>query len=135
MGQALDDHVASVEARAHLDHVLLHLAAGLKVVRDDEVGPVCELLCGWLAEIEAGPPVLAPLEQLRQEAAFWADVATPAEIETYVAAGLRRATRTQFAEAARKRLLVALWGAMSPADQRRFMLRVDPDGAFRRGAA
>ncbi len=108
-----------------------------------------------LAIVKAGRPVaarvmVAALEEfcagtpecetffgdLRADSEWWGDFATPAEIEAFTAAGLRRITRkADFGIAARKRLLVELWNSMLKEDQRRFLAAVDPNGQFQGRAA
>jgi len=97
-------------------------------------GPANAIMAAALEERRAGPPPHMAFGDIREDAAFWADTATPAEVEAVVAAGLRRIERTQFAAAARKRLFVALWETMEADDRRAFLARVDPKGNFR-GAA
>jgi hypothetical protein len=73
---------------------------------------------------------------LRADSEWWGDIATPAEIEAFTAAGLRRITRkADFGIAARKRLLVELWNSMVKEDQRKFLAAVDPNGQFQGRAA
>lgn len=76
-----------------------------------------ECLCLMLDEIGAGAPRYEALGDIREEASWWADTATPQELELYTAAALRRIERIRFAEAPRKRLLAALWGSLT-SDQK-----------------
>lgn len=124
--------IAEMSDRARRQALLRHLAGTLSVVRPQDAPEVCELLAGWLEENGAGSPRLDVFGDVREDARFWADQAHPAELEAYVAAGLRRIERTQFAQGARKRLLVALWEAMGERDRRRFIRRVDPEGRFQK---
>ncbi|MCB1401261.1 MAG: hypothetical protein KDJ82_16205 [Rhodobacteraceae bacterium] len=122
-------------AQARLEALIVHLSSGLAVVRPGEELAVAELLCGWLESVGAGGPDPSIFGHLREEAEFWASIATPAELEAHVAAGLRRIERVHFAAPARKRLLVALWEAMTPEDRAAFLGRVDPRGQFHRQSA
>lgn len=70
-------------------------------------------------------------ERLREDADWWADMASQPELEAYAGAALRRIERRGFGEKARKRLLVMLWGTLSDDDRREFLKKVDPRGAFR----
>ena len=108
--------------------LLAHLADGLGSVREDEFRPVSELLVGFLEIARAGEPEFSAFSDVREDAKWWADVATPIELEAYVGEGLRRIERTSFAPMARKRLMVALWDSFSAEDQRRFLARVNPGG-------
>lgn len=95
-------------------------------------GAVREAAAAWLEDNGAGSPELATFsEGLRGDAAFWADCASPGELEAYVGAGLRVMGRTAFAAEARKRLLVLIWQSMTETDRRAFLARVDPKGTFR----
>jgi hypothetical protein len=71
----------------------------------------------------------------RDDAAFWADCATPGQLEAYLAAILRVIGRTAFAERPRKRLFASLWDSFPEGDRRAFVARVDPKGQFRGRAA
>lgn len=95
-------------------------------------GAVREAAAAWLEDNGAGMPELAVVSDgVRGDAAFWADIASPAELEAYVGAGLRVMGRTAFAAEARKRLLVLIWQSMTETDRRAFLARVDPKGTFR----
>lgn len=94
-----------------------------------------EALCAALETVCAGDPEVPFGTGIREDAAWWADMAAPIEIEAYVAAGLRAMENKVFAARARKRIFVVLWEAMTPEDRRKFLSRVDPDGQFIRGAA
>ncbi len=86
-----------------------------------------------LAEVE-GPGPQASMDDMRGDAAFWADVASPRELEVYFVACLRRLMRDRglLNTAAQKRLLVALWECLPDAERRAFLCKVDPGGTFRR---
>lgn len=95
-----------------------------------------QMLCAALEEyIGAGPAGQAQIADMKYDAAWWADMANPRELEAYVGAGLRAIERRTFAPAARKRLLVALWDSLDTDEKRAFLTRVDPEGRFVRGAA
>lgn len=92
---------------------------------------VLAVLAAALEDLGAGTPDLSSLsERMRADAAFWADCASPAEIEVYAAAALRAIPRKAFALAARKRLIVALWESLGDEDRRAFLSAVDPAGKF-----
>lgn len=110
---------------------LTELLGAIRLAPKDEANQVMACI---LEERRAGGPVHTAWGDIREDADWWADVATPQEIEAVVAAGLRRIDRALFAQAARKRLFVALWDSMPQADRRAFLRRVDPQAKFR-GAA
>lgn len=122
------------EGAAQLYHgrmIKAHLAEAVRLA--DEGGmraALGEALCAALETVGAGPAGQAQFADMQYDAAWWADLACPRELETYVGAGLRAIERRTFAPAAQKRLLVALWAAMDTEDRRKFLKRVDPDGQF-----
>jgi hypothetical protein len=90
-----------------------------------------ETFCAALDTLCAGAPAVHTLdEDLGREAFWWAECATPREIEAYAAAALRRIERANFAPAARKRIFLSLWQSMSADDQLAFLSKVDPGGKF-----
>ena len=100
---------------------------------------VCHICVLALDHLGAGIPEADTMwSDLRADAAFWADTASPAELREYLGAALRKITEgdldAAIALAPRKRLLVDLWAGMPEADKRKFLARVDPKGLFR-GAA
>lgn len=104
----------------------------LQNLAQSDAGAVMEAACGFLDMAGAGSPALASFsEDLRADAAFWADIASPVELEAHVGAGLRRMGVTAFAPEARKRILVLIWQSLPEADKRAFLSRVDPKGVFR----
>jgi hypothetical protein len=100
---------------------------------DQRDRPSAQAVCvAYLEDTAAGmPDAVAVLAQgLRADAEFWADTATPAELEAYTAAGLRAIERAAFGLVARRRLLAAIWAGLPADDQRAFLRRVDPRGLF-----
>lgn len=94
-----------------------------------------EAICAALDTVCAGMPNPSQFEALRHDAAYWADMAHPMEVEAYVAAGLRAASDRVLSPRAQKRLFVVLWEAMPSEERKKFLSRVDPEGQFLRGAA
>ena len=91
-----------------------------------------ETLAAAIEEIGAGmPDALAFMDAIRADADFWADTATPVELEAFTAAGLRAIERTGFGLKARKRIFAALWETLDADDRRAFLARVDPAGKYR----
>lgn len=90
------------------------------------------LAAAWLEDHGAGFPEFSwQSPSLRSDADYWADIASPPELEAYAAAALRRIERVAFAPSARKRLLVMFWQSLPDSDRRAFLAQVDPDGVFR----
>lgn len=93
---------------------------------------VVAVLSAALDDLGAGMPELSAVSaSLRADADWWADFATPHEVEAITAAGLRRIGEGPFGLAARKRILAMMWTSLTDDDRRAFLARVDPKGAFR----
>jgi hypothetical protein len=91
------------------------------------------IAAAYLEINSAGMPELATFSDVRADAAFWADVANPLEVQAYFAATLRRLGNMAQGIGARKRLLVSLWQSLPISDRRAFLSRVDDQGRFTRG--
>lgn len=115
---------APPEAQAMVRALEAALAASERL--GDGHAALGECLCLMLGEIGAGAPRYEALGNVREDARWWADTATPDELEIYTAAALRRIERVRFAEAARKRLLVTLWESMDEAGRAAFLAKVVP---------
>lgn len=75
----------------------------------------------WLQIHAAGMPYVALTETAsREDARFWAETATPPELEAYALAALQRLHGSPFAARQIKRLVASLWRQMSPAEQTAF---------------
>lgn len=95
----------------------------------------CQIMTAALEDLSAGDPAPGFLGATRHDAQWWADSASPAELEAYATAALRQIERTAFCERARKRIFAALWETFLAEDKRSFIERVDPKGKFRGRAA
>ena len=82
-----------------------------------------EALCATLETVAGGAPQYDAFGDMRSDAAFWADIATPMELEVYGAAALKRIERATFAPAARKRIFNALWQSFTDEERKRFLAR------------
>ena len=75
----------------------------------------------WLQIHAAGVPYVALTEgNCREDARFWAETATPPELEAYALAALQRLQGSPFAARQIKRMVASLWRKMSPAEQNAF---------------
>lgn len=75
----------------------------------------------WLQINSAGTPYVALVESAaREDARFWAETASPAELECYALAALDRMTPAPFVSRQIKRMVAALWARMSPTEQQAF---------------
>lgn len=84
-----------------------------------------EALCAALETISTGGPRLDAFGDLRDDARFWADVATPMELEAYAAAALQRMQRASFAPRARKRLFAMLWNTLTDQEREAFLSKIE----------
>lgn len=130
----LADFDASGNGTRWIDDMLAQAARDRLVQAIANVPPrhSCTIMAAALDDLGAGSPEAALYScELRADAAFWADCATPPELEAYAAAALRRISRVAFAEMTRKRLIVMLWETLSGPDKQAFLASVDPEGKFR----
>ena len=75
----------------------------------------------WLQVHAAGMPYVALTETAsREDARFWAETATPPELEAYALAALLRLQCSPFAGRQIKRMVASLWRQMSPTEQTAF---------------
>ena len=75
----------------------------------------------WLQVHAAGMPYVALTETAsREDARFWAETATPPELEAYALAALLRLQGSPFAGRQIKRMVASLWRQMSPTEQTAF---------------
>jgi hypothetical protein len=78
----------------------------------------------WLHVHEAGLPYVPLIDgAAREDARFWAETATPAELECYGLAAIDklRAHNAPFVSRQIKRLVAALWARMAPGEQKSFV--------------
>jgi len=93
-----------------------------------------EVLAAALDTVGAGAPSYAAFGDMREDARWWADTATPVEVEIYLSVILRRLhglSRGGLALRARKRVFMALWKTMGDEDQKSFLAKVTEDGKSR----
>lgn len=93
----------------------------------------CQTMSAWLDELRVGLPI-APFTTIEAEAASWAALATPVELEIYTTEALSRLEATPLGLKARKRVFLALWQTFIDQDRRAFVKKVDPYGLFAREA-
>lgn len=109
------------------DHAIAIVGAVMRA------GPqlAAEVMTALLEEKTVCDPEIAGhyLDALRDAAEFWADTASPAAVDTYVAVGLKSiAKRRAFGVAAKKRLMVAIWNSFGPDDRRAFLAMAERGG-------
>lgn len=99
------------------------LAAAIGDCHPDDA---CAIMAAALSDLMAGAPIAAVLDA-KEDAQFWADMATPIEIEAYLRACLLRMDNMALALGERKRMMMALWLSFDAVDQASFLKRVDSE--------
>lgn len=123
--EGLRDFVAAERRRMTVNRLLAAIEAC-------DGNDAAQAMCWVLDNVRARLPApMDPWGNAREEAEYWADIATPVELEAYAAASLRKIERTSFCEGARKRIFAAIWESFDDSDRRSFLARVDPHGKFR----
>lgn len=79
------------------------------------------ILTAYLQAAETGGPPNAIFAATLADAEWWADIAPPHEVQTYVYAGLKKLAGEAIGPNARARLLIALWNGMPADDKRQFL--------------
>ena len=98
-------------------------------IADCHTEDAMEIMSAALEDFETAGPFVSLLD-IREDANFWADCASPRELEVYFAAILRILGKRAFALKARKRLFISLWESLTDTDRLSFISKVDPDLKF-----
>lgn len=109
-----------VKREAVTAHTLRHLAACAEA---SEAGAVFGALA-FLQDRSAGMPLVAlMLETARSDARFWAETASPVELECFMLASADKLAEngSLFHGRQIKRLVAALWQRMSPDEKKAFL--------------
>jgi hypothetical protein len=76
----------------------------------------------WLHVNSAGLPYIPMIEDaVRDDARFWAETASPAELQAYAIAVFDRLGGSPFLSRHIKRMVAGLWRRMSPTEQAAFL--------------
>jgi hypothetical protein len=129
----IDAYLASPEFQEiKRDNVMASAFAKLNALAAHDAEATAWAAYGWLQNAGAGMPYLPGLEQgARDDARFWAETATPPELECYALAACDRLAgissgagmiggHAMFASRQIKRLAGALFRRMSPKEQTAF---------------
>lgn len=124
-----DAEVEEIRRRA----IVNRMTAAIAYAAEQYPALVMDILCAVIEDMRPAAPDGYGLfsESLRDDAAYWADSASPIELEAYVSAGLIAIGKRRLAENAAKRAMIALWNKHSDADRKAFLARVDPKGVLR----
>jgi hypothetical protein len=119
----MSDVTEDVRAEVAFSEAIRHIVACAKASPDGAM-MACQ---AWIETHGAGIPQVALIaESARSEARFWADTASPIELECYMVAAVDRlASLASMAHGRQiKRLIAALWARMSPDERKGFLLWV-----------
>lgn len=83
-----------------------------------------QICAAVLDEAAAGMPGFDPWGDIRADAAFWADIAQPAELEIYFSVALRKLGQRALGRDMRKRLFKDLWRSFSQTERASFLRHV-----------
>lgn len=121
----LDAYLASPEFQEiKRDNVMSSAFAKLNALAAHDADATAWAAYGWLQNASAGMPYMPGLEQsARDDARFWAETATPPELECYALSACDKLAgfNALFAGRQIKRLAGALWRRMSPLEQKAFL--------------
>ena len=119
-------HIEATKRDAAAEAMKKHLLAAIDIADSHPGGQraLGECLCLALDTVCQGAPQYQSFGNVRDDATWWADTATPVELEIYTAAALRRITQATFAERARKRVLWHLWQTLPEDVQKAFLAKV-----------
>lgn len=130
----IDAYLASPEFQEiKRDNVMSSAFSKLNTLAAHDADATAWAAYGWLQNASAGMPYLPGLEQgARDDARFWAETATPPELECYALAACDKLSgmasgdgmssgHALFAGRQIKRLAGALWRRMSPLEQKAFL--------------
>lgn len=91
----------------------------------EEAAQIC---AAFLDSLRTSGPAHPFLNEVREEAAWWADCAAVPELEAVTLAGLRRLGEMALGVNCRKRIFVALWDSFTDLDRLSFARRVGMTG-------
>lgn len=112
--------------KADTAHIAVQAVAYLNALAEHDAEAVAWAAYDWLNINAAGLPMLPLVDgAARDDARFWAETASPAELECYALASADRlggmgGGHALFASRQIKRLVGALWRRMSPSEQSAF---------------
>lgn len=104
----------------------LHMKREAAVMALTDLDPqdAAQICVAVLDEAAAGMPRFDPWGDIRAEAAFWADIAHPAELEIYAAVAMQRLSQRALGKQMRKRLFKDLWCGFTETERAAFVRHV-----------
>lgn len=121
----------NVQIHPTADADFQHLKRESAVMSLNDLHPLdaAQICVAVLDEVAAGMPTLDPWGDIRADAAFWADTAHMAELETYAAAAMHKIGQRALGKHMRKRIFKDLWGAFTDAERTAFFKHVQGKAA------
>jgi hypothetical protein len=102
-------------------------------IRDAHPDDARQILTAALLDLSAGYPPCPAFANIREDARWWAGMATPTELLEYMGAALRVLGNRSLGLQQRKQLFGALWNSFGDSDRLAFIRRVSPSGEKRNG--
>lgn len=98
--------------------------AAAMALTDLDPQDAAQICVAVLDEAAAGMPGFDPWGDIRADAAFWADVAHPAELEIYAAVAMQKLGQRSLGKQMRKRLFKDLWRSFTETERAAFLRHV-----------
>ncbi|MGR3524846.1 MAG: hypothetical protein ACU0CT_02465 [Paracoccaceae bacterium] len=95
--------------------------AAVMALNDLDRQDAAQICVAVLDEAAAGMPCFDPWGDIRADAAFWADVAHPAELEIYAAVAMQKLGQRSLGKHMRKRLFKGLWRSFTETERAAFL--------------
>lgn len=98
--------------------------AAVMALIDLDPQDAAQICVAVLDEAAAEMPGFDPWGDIRADAAFWSDVAHPAELEIYAAVAMQRLGQRALGKQMRKRLFKDLWRSFTETERAAFLSHV-----------
>ncbi len=98
--------------------------AAVMVLTDLNQQDAAQICVAVLDEAAVGMPGFDPWGDIRADAAFWADVAHPAELEIYAVMAMQKLGQRSLGNQMRKRLFKSLWRGFTRTERAAFLRHV-----------
>ena len=98
--------------------------AAVMALTDLDPQDAAQICVAVLDEAAAGMPGFDPWGDIRADAAFWADIAHPTELEIYAAVAMHRLGQRALGKQMRKRLFKDLWRGFTETERAAFLRHV-----------
>jgi hypothetical protein len=103
--------------------------AAVMALTDLDQQDAAQICVAVLDEVAVGMPGFDPWGDIRADAAFWADVAHPAELEIYAVMAMQKLGQRSLGKQMRKRLFMSLWRGFTKTERASFLSHIQGRGA------